>query len=178
MVLLYILLAIVLILFILVTWILLAPFIIFIDTARRVFFIQVKPIFKIAWIIREGKSTLAIQLFFLKWQFNPKSSPKVKPKRARTLRKKKPVNYLKMTKQVPAFMMRIIQSFKIEKAKVTIDTGDAIFNAWLLPVFLALNKPDFTFSINYNGANSIFLIVQNRLMRILLLSLRFYRTSF
>lgn len=150
--------------FLLILYLLLAPIVLFIDTATNQYYVRLKGLAKLN-IEPDEKELLRIKLkiFFLSFYFYPlkkigssKSKKTVKP----TSRKSgKRIGFGKS--------MRVLRSFKVKRLLLNIDTGDCIWNAKLYPIFALLNYNIGEFSINFEGRNQLALQLQNRPINII-----------
>ena len=59
-------------------------------------------------------------------------------------------------------MLRLTRTFKVKTFMLNIDSGDAITNAKLYPIFSLLNYRGGNFNINFEGRNQLILQLQNR----------------
>lgn len=158
-------LAIVLFMFLaLLIYLLLAPILLFIDTRDDNYFIQQKGIVKVA-ILRDKKEVIKVKLnvLFLKFYFYPLrakksiSQPKVKAKRRRKKRE-----FLSFRTG-----LKLLNSFKVKRFWMDIDTGDCIVNAKLYPVFAFLDYKIGGFNINFQDRNQLVLHIQSRPIHII-----------
>lgn len=89
---------------------------------------------------------------------------KKKPEPEKRKKKRKPFSFFKFRKKA----LRVLKSFKVRQCKIDIDTDDYYWNALLIPVFQAVNKGNYhRVAINFSGKNSILLLIENRLIKIL-----------
>ncbi|GAA4884287.1 hypothetical protein GCM10023311_03310 [Flaviramulus aquimarinus] len=153
-----------LILFGLLTYLLLTPVSLFIDTRADKYFIQQKGIVK-ASVLGDKKKVLKvnIKVLFLKFHFYPlhskrdKSIPKIKTK---TKHKKRKFLSFKTG-------LKLIKSFKVKRFWIDIDTGDCIANAKLYPVFAFLNYSIGGFNINFQDRNQLVLHIEGKPIHII-----------
>jgi len=161
------LLFILLIVFLLVIFYLLfVPIILYVNTAREQYFIQIKGLAKAS--IEEDKLEaikVHLKVLFFNFDFYPLKKIYILDKRKiekNTLKTKK--NSTTSFKKV----LHIIKSFEINHCRVEIDSGDCIFNSKLYPVFALLNfYRDTNLSVNFEGRNSVLLSLRNRPIRII-----------
>lgn len=144
------------------TYILLMPIELYIDTKTNMYYIQLKGLAK-ASLESDKKEIIKIKLrvaFFtfylypLQW----KQSKKKKPDTTKKV-KRKAIGWQKIR--------RVIRTFKVKKMLLDIDTGDNVWNAKLYPLFGLLNFTKGSFNINFEGRNQLMLRVQNRPMAII-----------
>ena len=63
---------------------------------------------------------------------------------------------------------QVLKSFKVKICKIDFDTDNYYWNALLIPVFQPLKKgSQHRIAINFRGKNQILLIIENRLIKIL-----------
>ena len=146
---------------ILVTYLLLMPIILFIDTANNEYYIQLKGLAR-AYIEPHKEEIIRIKLniFFMKFYFFPindfikrNKTKKIKPKKHKTKRRK----HLSISKG-----LQVLKTFKVKQFAIDLDTGDVIQNAKLFPAFAFLNYYKGGFNINFEGRNRLVVCVQNR----------------
>jgi hypothetical protein len=151
--------------FLLITYLLLVPVVLFINTNTNEYYVQIKGFIK--GNIEADKKELfriKIKVFFFNFSIYPlKKTKKIN-------KDNKPNNNeLKKNKKRMSFKagLRLLKSFKIKKLRLNIDTGDCITNAKLYPLFAFLNFKVGGFNINFNGENQLVLKIQNRPINII-----------
>jgi len=151
----------ILVLGILVTYLLLMPIILSIDTANNLYSIQLKGLAR-AYIEphKEEIIRIKIKVFFMRFYFFPingyykqKKTKKIKPKKQKTKRR----NKLEIQK-----ISKILKTIKVKQFELDMDTGDVITNAKLYPVFAFLNYYKGGFNINFTGQNRLVIRLQDR----------------
>ena len=166
----WIIISLVVVLFIL--YLLFVPLVLFIDTDQRVGYLQVKGLAKASVeshkseLIRIRLDALFTHFYFYPLQkiFKPKSKKKeiaAKAKKKKTI--KEPSDWIRYGK----IGKRILQSFKVKKFRVVIDTGDCIQNARLFPVAAFLDRYLFDCQVNYQNHNYLGVHLVNRPINIL-----------
>ncbi|WP_299441408.1 hypothetical protein [uncultured Aquimarina sp.] len=147
-------------LFIIAIYILLLPIVICLDTNTNEYYIQLKGLAK-ASIEEDKEEVIRIKLRMLFFNFHFFPLKKVGLGRKKTVKKKstkKPKNRINIRTG-----LRLLNSFKVKKILLDIDTGDCIYNAKLYPVFAFLKYyTKGSFNINFNGRNEMALYIQNR----------------
>jgi len=147
--------------FLLVIYILLAPIALHINTTKNEYFIQLPGLVK-ASIEEHKKELLRIKLkvLFLNFYFYPlrKNSDGKKQIEKRRTRSRK------ISMQTG---LRVLRSFKIKRLYLDVDTGDSIANAKLFPLFAFINYKIGGFNINFEGRNRMILYIQNRPIHII-----------
>ncbi len=146
---------------ILVTYLLLMPIILSIDTANNEYFIQLKGLAS-AYIEPHEEEILRVKLnvFFMRFYFFPideiikrNKVKKIKPKKHKTKRRK----HLGIHKG-----LQVLKTFKVKQFAIDMDTGDVIQNSKLYPAFAFLNYYKGGFNINFEGRNRLVVRLQNR----------------
>lgn len=146
-----------LLLFLSVVYVLFAPIILYVDTDKSQYFIQLKGIVKASLepmkdeVFRVKITVLFFNFYVypLKYKFQKNINKKVK----RTV-KKRSIEFRKI--------LRVLNSFKIKKMLLNIDTGDWTLNAKLYPLFYFSNYTKGNFRVNFQGRNQLVLHIQNR----------------
>jgi len=139
-----------------VTYILLLPIVIYINTVTNEYFVQLKGLMKIN--IEEDKNELIcirMRIFFMNFMFYPL---KISSLKTNGFQKRK-------NKQIGLgfkYFYRILSSFRVRQFLLQMDTGNFIMNAKLYPVFYVLNQRYGGFQINFEGNNQLVLQIQNR----------------
>lgn len=153
--------AIILILVLLVTYLLLIPIILFIDTSKNEYYIQLKGLAR-AYIEPHKEETIRIKLnvFFMRFYFFPineiikrNQAKKIKQKKYKT-KSRKPLGINKG--------LQVLKTFKVKQFAIDMDTGNVVQNAKLYPVFTFFNYYKGGFNINFEGRNRLVVHLQNR----------------
>ena len=148
----------------LILGLLLVPVEIYIDTASNQYYLQLKGLARLN-LESDTEEVLRVRLrtFFRNFYFYPlKKIGEVntnKLERPKVKRRKKNIPFRKI--------LRLVNSFKIKKMFVDIDTGNCISNAKLYPVFAFLNHYRKGFNINFEGRNQVVLLIRNRPIHII-----------
>ncbi len=146
---------------ILVTYLLLVPIILSINTQKNDYYIQLKGIAK-ANIEPHEEELLRIKLkvFFMTFYFFPideyykrKQVKKLKSRKHKTKSRKR----LSLKKG-----LQVLKTFKVKQFVIDMDTGDVVKNAKLYPAFAFLNYHVGGFNINFQGRNQLAVRLQNR----------------
>lgn len=64
-------------------------------------------------------------------------------------------------------MLRLVRTFKVQKLRLDMDTGDYVVNAKLYPVFMLLNRHVGSFHINFQDRNRLVMDVRNTPYRLI-----------
>lgn len=119
------------------------------------------------WMIR-------IWIFFIPFRYFPFRSGKRREssnegtKKSKSSKRKK-----KMRRRTNrAFIKKLPSCFKIKKLKVEMDTGDFPLNAQLFPLAQTISSGGRQVSINFENHNSIDLLIETRLYKILWITIQ------
>ncbi len=146
---------------ILVTYLLLMPIILSIDTANNEYYIQLKGLAR-AYIEPHKEEIIRVKLkvFFMRFYFYPineyykrKKIKKLKSKKQKTKRRKN----LGIHKG-----LKVLKTIKVKQFELDMDTGNVIINAKLYPAFAFLNYYKGGFNINFIGRNRLVVRLQDR----------------
>jgi hypothetical protein len=146
---------------VLLLWMLLGPVIIYVDTERTVYRLNLPGIF-LARAVPEGPFFhIRGRILFIPYRFDPFRSgeKKSREKKKKTTRKKKPFSFSGLWDLVRGFL----SAFRIRRLKLDIDTEDPMLNAWLIPVFTAVNSDRIRLTANFEGNASLVMDVRTRL---------------
>lgn len=146
---------------------LLSPIRLKVDTRRQVYLLQWWGIGRIQLLPVSGNLLIQLQVFFWKKNFYPlEYRPKKKPRGEAEEKKKKgrKTNFQKYKRKG----IRLFRSFRIKALRLDLDTDDYVYNSYLYPIFHFLSTEKRQLTINYRGLSEIFLIVENRLYRMLI----------
>ena len=164
-ILLYLVLVIFGILILLIAWILIMPFYLQVDTENGRYRTGLRGLLKVIFLPEEAAFELQWPLYHHKIHPRFGDEPKPKKKKAQKLQKKSskfPLSF----KQSLKLARELIQTFKVRRFNMNLDTGDYTTNAQLVPVMWLLSGETAHFSTNYVGISSLDLLLENRLIRI------------
>lgn len=135
-------------------WLLLVPVIIYTNTNRNRYFLTLPGIFKAVLVTEEGLFLIRGWIFFIPFQFNPFKQRKDKKER-------KPGDKKRRRKFLRSGNLQTVKgalrSFRIKRLEADLDTDDFTLNAWLVPVFSAVNGKNIQLQINFEGHQSLLL---------------------
>ncbi len=158
------------------TWVLISPIRLYINTDTKKYFIELKGIFRVS-LVPDKKEIffLRFRLFFINFNFFPfrtkkKKEKLVKHKKQRKKKRKK--TGIKKIRLIIKYTWNVLKSFKLRRFNLNIDTDNVILNAFLIPVFIFINRKNIWLNVNYNGELSLILLVENRVINILLVMVR------
>ncbi len=145
----------------LMLWLLLAPLIIRVDTARHDYSLSWRGIGRVSVVLLNDELALRVRIFFWRMHFFPLRKPD-KPDKPTSAKKRTGIQrrftWLKAK--------RLLQSFRIQRFKVELDTDDYALNAQLYPLLYWVSGPSRDLSVNFSGRNRLLLQIENRLFRI------------
>lgn len=147
----------------LITWILLGPVILFVDTNRNKYHVALPGVFKVAVVPSEFLFTIRGWIFFVPFKFDPFKRRRKKKKKSR---KKKDAKKRSLKKRrVPGITMivELIRSIRIRKLDLDVDTDDFSLNAYLIPVFSAVNSGNILMRANFEGRISLVMDIRIRI---------------
>jgi len=137
-----------------VFWLLLVPVIIYTDTNRNRYLLTLPGIFRAVVVPHEGLFHIKGWIFFIPFKFNPFEQKKRKGEKKSVKKKKK--KRLWKSGRVRT-MKGALRAFRIKQLEAEIDTDDFTLNAWLVPVFSAVNQENVHLQVNFEGNQSLLL---------------------
>ncbi len=149
-------------------WLLWAPIRFDIDTRQGIYCIRWRSIGALNWLPEQQLDMIEIEIFFWKKRIalleQPSGRPKkIKPKTA----KNNKLNKTRWKRISWSTVKRMARTFEVHYCRLSLDTGDYVWNAWLFPVCWFVRSPRYSVWINFIGENELALRVENRLGRIL-----------
>jgi len=137
-----------------VFWILLVPVIIYTNTDRNRYLLTLPGIFRAVVVPHEGLFRIRGWVFFIPFKFNPFEQKKKKAEKKIPKKKKKK----RLWKSGRFSTMKgALRAFRIKRLEADIDTDDFNLNAWLIPVFSAVNQENVRLRVNFEGNQSLLL---------------------
>lgn len=174
MIILYVIMGILALLLLLIFWVIMTSLILYINTDQNMYYLKLTSIAKIQLIFDEKLFLFRLRIFFLNFNIDPfKFSKKKKRKKEFKPEMKKRKSHRFTFSQGRKLVIDIIASFKIKRLSVEIDSGDVVTNAWLVPAFIFANRSNIHLSVNNSGLNSFELKLQNRIIKLLYIFLKF-----
>jgi hypothetical protein len=142
-------------------WILFAPVIIFMNTEKGRYSLALPGIFHARVVESPDLFVIRGSVFFIPYCFNPfkkrrKKTKEVKEKPRRRKRAIKPLQGLNMGRNM-------MHAIRIRKLYLDVDTDDFTLNAWLIPVFSAVNSENIRLQANFEGNASLLLDLRTSL---------------
>lgn len=157
-------------LLIMIVWLLLAPISINIDSKNAKYLIKWGGLGDFALVPAKDDWYLKLKIGFWEKKFfvfdlfkksKEKAEIKAKPKKKK---KRKETSFFKSFRKI----RRVLKSFDVKVCKINLDTDDYYWNALLVPVFQSVNRGSaHRIAINFQNRNDIFLVVENRLIKVL-----------
>ena len=145
----------ILMLLIFLFWLLLMPVILYTNTDRNRYLLTLPGIFRAVVVPDGGLFHIRGWIFFIPFKFNP--FVQRKRKRKRKLRKKKKSVWRSGNLRT---MRGALRAFRIRRLEADIDTDDFTMNAWLAPVFSAVNEENICLRVNFEGHHSLLLYLR------------------
>lgn len=150
----------------LLLWILLAPVIVLINTEGNRYLITLPGVISLMLVPREELFMVRGWIFFIPFKIDPFKRKKAKPRKEkeRVIKMKRSKNRFGNIK----IITEAIRSIRIRKLWLDIDTDDYALNAWLVPVFSAVNQTgNIRMQVNFEGNLSLYLDFRTRISRLL-----------
>ena len=159
-------------------WILFGPLDFVVNTFKEEYYFQLRKVYRISIIFDPDEIVfLNIKVFFISFNIhplqiitNPRKKKKGKKKK-KEKEKRKRVQRIRSLKNMGVFFSRLtwktIETFKLRKLRINLDTGNVITNAYLIPIFTILNGNRTQLSVNYSGQIGVHIAYENSLFLIL-----------
>ena len=134
-------------------WLLFVPVILYTNTDRNRYLLTLPGIFRAVVVPYEGLFHIRGWIFFIPFKFNPFKQRKRKEEHKPKKKKKK-----RIWRSGNLRTMRgALHAFRIRRLEANIDTDDFTLNAWLVPVFSAVNQDNIRLQVNFEGDQSLLL---------------------
>jgi hypothetical protein len=160
---------------------LIAPVIIHIDTDNQYYSVRIPILFSTRLEISEYGRRLRNRVFFIPFSIgfgkrgDDEADPALEPKTdagpwylpAASVSPRQLRFYLNNA-------MEFIRSFRLKRLSIQFDTGDFTLNARLVPVIMLARRLNVDVSVNFIENNSLIMVVQNRIYRLLWHGIKFY----
>jgi hypothetical protein len=134
------------------SWLLLVPVILYTNTDRNRYLLTLPGIFRVVVVPHEGLFRIRIWIFFIPFEFNPLKRRKKKGEQKPQKKKKRKWRTANLRT-----MRGALGAFRIKRLEANIDTDDFTLNAWLVPVFSAVNQDKIHLQVNFEGHQSLLL---------------------
>jgi hypothetical protein len=154
------------IILLILTWLLVCPVTLHIDTSQETFQVSMKGVFTLALDTASEEFVLGIRTPFFRKLYYPfrdksgtdKRTKPTHPEKRKTRTRGRDMNFQKLR--------RLLRTFKVEDFRCSIDTGDYVQNALLVPVFQVMSQYRDRVSVNFNGEFYLRLVASNSLWRL------------
>lgn len=161
-----IILIILLVLLSVVTWLLLAPISVNVNTWNNDFSIKWTGIARASLGLKENELLIRLRVFFWRKDFFPlRASPKKpdKPKKPKPQKAKRSRWQQFSMKRV----RKLMRAIRVRQFRFELDTDDYVTNAYLYPVAHFLSSPTRQLSVNFEGRTNLLLQIEIRLIRVI-----------
>ena len=142
------------------------PLVLTIDSVRHKYYLAARGIASLHVIFTDDLPLLRLQLPFYSREFNPFSKPDKKKKTKEKERSQPGEKRRKGPQMTPAKIMAMVRSFRLRRFSLSLDTGDFVQNAMLVPVMQLGRNRGFDVGVNFTGHTDIVLVISNNLWRI------------
>jgi hypothetical protein len=132
-------------------WLMLVPVILYTHTEKNRYLVTLPGIFRAIVIPDDSLFYLRLWIFFIPFNFHPFSQEKKKEKKEPRKKKKKGLFRSGNIRTMNA----ALRAFRIKRLEADIDTDDFTLNAWLVPVFSAVNQENIRLQVNFAGHQSL-----------------------
>lgn len=149
----------------LIGYVLFVPLVLIIDSERRIYRMKWGPA-HMSLISEDGQLRYRLKLPFWRREGALMGSLEPSPPRTASEKTGASVPFRSRSSWRPS-LPALIRSFRVRRLHWSLDTGDALWNAWLFPWFHLLRLRGRDVSISFTGRNELELIVENDLYRLL-----------
>jgi hypothetical protein len=157
----------------LLLWILFAPVHVYVNTWEELAYIELYGLMRFIFVWKDYKPLFRMRIFFL--EFNLPSGKK-KPKKPRKPKKRK--RSFSASAMLEAGRA-LLKTFRLEKLRLRMDTGDVADNARLVPLFCLINThPAADCAVSFNGELGMECLIGNRISRMLPVFFKMRKTLF
>jgi len=163
-----------------IIWILLVPVILFLHTGSDRYMVSLPGIFSVALVPSDELFHIRGRAFFIPFRYHPFRQSRRKRKKETVKAKEtekpaKPAKKRRTGKPAGGIRMGIdlLRSVRIRRLYLDMDTDDFMLNAWLIPVFSAINSENIQLRANFTGNLSLLLDMRIRLGSMLYTFIRY-----
>jgi hypothetical protein len=161
-------------------WIFYSSIRLVIDSESNEYYVSFGEQVKAKLIFEDGYPVLKAKVFFYEKIIDPlqrsnkkeKDDKKEKKKREKKKSKRIIVDKLGFAEDALKQMIIFIKTFNIERLHLNIDTNDFIINSYLAGAFSCINRANLLLQANYMGIFQLKFSIENKLIRILISSIR------
>ncbi len=158
---------------VLILWALFAPVILFVNTDTSTYSLRIPGIFKLALISDEDLFHLRVRVLFIPFRIDPLKYAGRNSDRIKRINKPGTGNLMyRLTA-----MNEIRKSFSLKFLYMDIDTGDCMYNSFLVPVLMAVRTEKWQLYVNYEERISLRLDLRNRLASLLWIGIKYQYRS-
>lgn len=174
----WVILVILLAIFLLVAWILIAPLTFYADTREQILYVRLWGLFKVSAVWKD-KLLLRCRLLFIPFTIDPfkpekKKRKKKKAKKPKEKKKKSSALDRKSATAIMRMVKTVLKSFRVKSFRLDLDTDDYVLNSELIPVFSLINRGNVHMTSNYQGIVYLHVEIENRLYRVAWAFILFY----
>jgi hypothetical protein len=144
-------------LFAFLLWILLVPVIIYTHTGRNRYFLTLPGIFKAVLVPDDALFHIRGWVLFIPFKYRPFKHGRRKKGRKKEKNRNRKIKKRTWHSGNLRIMKGALSSFRIKRLEADIDTDDFTLNAWLVPVFSAVNGKKVQLQVNFEGHQSLLL---------------------
>jgi len=145
----------------------------FVNTDTEKYSLRIPGIFKLALISDEDLFHLRVRILFIPFRIDPIKFAGRKTDKSNRFKKPATGNLLYRFKA----LNEVRKSFRIKFLYLDIDTGDYIYNSFLVPALMAVRTDKFQVYINYEERYSLRLDLRNRLASLLWIGIKYQYRS-
>ncbi|MCU0357623.1 MAG: hypothetical protein MUE95_08585 [Cyclobacteriaceae bacterium] len=141
-----------LILLLLLLGVLITPIVLFIDTDQNRYEVRQLPAFRISFDIKKLSPQLKLLGIPIPIKWNSQKSKEGSiEKEKQAVKKSNRKGFSKSWRAWKFLVTRAVESFRVKRFVVLVDTDDVVWNAQLTPLFLLASQGPCTLQTNYNG---------------------------
>ena len=142
-------------------WILFVPVIVFLDTQGNRYSMTLPGIFHARLVPTAELFMIRGSVFFIPYRFNPFKIRRkaVKEAKEKTKRKKRSFK----ASEGLSLGRNMLHAIRIRKLHLDVDTDDFTLNAWLIPIFSAVNSENIRLQANFEGNATLLLDLRTSL---------------
>jgi hypothetical protein len=148
------------------SWILFIPLVVDVDTTAAMYRVYQIGTFQ-SWLEKDFQPRLRV--LGMQVSLQQKSKQKAEAK----ARKKRETEKISLSR-LWALVRDVIHCIYLKRLNLTIDTGDVVLNAQLIPAFVLLSRGSVHLSANFDGKVDARLLAEVRLYRLLWVFLKFF----
>ena len=145
-----------------VTWILIVPVVIYMDTEEQLYYVGFSGIKAFLIIESWDKLKIKVRPPFFSFDINiaqGKADGKRKTRGKKKKAKRRKIPFLSIVRLV----WHMLRTFRVKALRLNIDTDDYTLNAQLIPVFFALSQGNVRLNTNFHGRVDFHVEVENQL---------------